>query len=138
MGSPFVMGLNGLVLRNVAGYVRRLEFVGEWKEDDLEEFSRRGRVPDSSIILNTLVRVAIERATNLRDLWYARVLNLPKKGYQLTRIQLGAQYEDAADHMASIEAFQHQEPHSQIPLEQGSQTDYDSSAAAESCCTESP
>ncbi|KAL8860715.1 MAG: hypothetical protein Q9178_002745 [Gyalolechia marmorata] len=78
MGSPFVMGLNGLVLRNVAGYVRRLELVGEWKEDNLEECSKRGRVPDSSIILNTLVRVAIERATNLRDLcWELNTKMLP-------------------------------------------------------------
>lgn len=70
MGSPFVMGLNGLVLRNVSGYVRQLRFVGEWREHDLEEFSKKGRVPDSSIILNTLVRVAIGRSANLRDLWY--------------------------------------------------------------------
>ena len=71
MGSPFVMGLNGLVLRNVSGYVKKLKIVGQWREHDLEEFSKRGRVPDSSIMLNTLVRVAIERSTNLRDLSYA-------------------------------------------------------------------
>lgn len=77
MGSPFVMGLNGLVLRNVSGYVRQLRFVGEWREHDLEEFSKRGRVPDSSIMLNTLVRVVVERSANLRDLWYAPIQRLP-------------------------------------------------------------
>ena len=71
MGSPFIMGLNGLVLRNVSGYVKKLKIVGQWREHDLEEFSKRGRVPDSSMMLNTLVRVAIERSTNLRDLSYA-------------------------------------------------------------------
>ncbi|KAI4231374.1 MAG: hypothetical protein LQ349_005656 [Xanthoria aureola] len=78
MGSPFVMGLNGLVLRNVSGYVRQLRFVGEWREHDLEEFSKRGRVPDSSIMLNTLVRVVIERSANLRDLcWELNTKMLP-------------------------------------------------------------
>ncbi|KAI4204541.1 MAG: hypothetical protein LQ350_001091 [Teloschistes chrysophthalmus] len=76
MGSPFVMGLNGLVLRNVAGYVKRLRFVGEWKECDLEECYRKGRVPDSTMMLNTLVRVAIERSTALKELWYMKMSSL--------------------------------------------------------------
>ncbi|KAL8667167.1 MAG: hypothetical protein Q9168_007312 [Polycauliona sp. 1 TL-2023] len=78
MGSPFVMGLNGLVLRNVSAYVKKLKIVGEWREHELEEFSKRGRVPDSSIMLNTLVRVAIERSTNLRDFcWELNTKMLP-------------------------------------------------------------
>ncbi|KAL8993700.1 MAG: hypothetical protein Q9169_006147 [Polycauliona sp. 2 TL-2023] len=78
MGSPFVMGLNGLVLRNVSGYVRKLKIVGEWREHELEEFSKRGRVPDSSIMLNTLMRIAIERSTNLRDFrWELNTKMLP-------------------------------------------------------------
>ncbi|KAI4250955.1 MAG: hypothetical protein L6R42_008557 [Xanthoria sp. 1 TBL-2021] len=90
MGSPFVMGLNGLVLRTVSGYVRKLKFVGEWREHDLEEFSKRGRVPDSSIMLNTLVRVAIERSTNLRDLcWELNTKMLPTvwQGLKLSNIR---------------------------------------------------
>ncbi|KAL9130442.1 MAG: hypothetical protein Q9217_001365 [Psora testacea] len=55
------MGLNGLVTRNIAGYVRSFEVCGEWREHDLEEHSSMGRVPDGSMMLNTLVRVAIER-----------------------------------------------------------------------------
>lgn len=69
MGSPFAMGLNGLVLRNVAGFVKKLRLVGECKEHDLEECSKNGRVPDSSMMLNTLVRVAIERSHSVRELW---------------------------------------------------------------------
>ncbi|KAL8773983.1 MAG: hypothetical protein Q9194_004173 [Teloschistes cf. exilis] len=76
MGSPFVMGLNGLVLRNVASYVKRLRFVGEWKECDLEECYRKGRVPDSTMMLNTLVRVAIERSSALKELWYMKMSSL--------------------------------------------------------------
>lgn len=70
MGSPFVMGLNGLVLRNVAAYVKKLSIVGEWREHDLEEFSKKGRVPDPSIMLNMLVRIALERSAALRELRY--------------------------------------------------------------------
>ena len=55
------MGLSGLVSRNVAGYVRNFEVCGEWKEHNLEEFSKVGRVPDVSMMLNSLVRVAVER-----------------------------------------------------------------------------
>lgn len=69
MGSPFVMGLNGLALRKVAEYVQILRLVGECNELDVEECSKNGRVPDSSMMLNTLVRVAIERCTSLRELW---------------------------------------------------------------------
>ena len=61
MSSPFSMGLNGLVSRNVAEYVRRFGVCGEWKEHELEEYSKVGRVPDASMMMNTLVRVAIER-----------------------------------------------------------------------------
>ncbi|KAL9625976.1 MAG: hypothetical protein Q9204_007682, partial [Flavoplaca sp. TL-2023a] len=79
MGSPFIMGLNGLVLRNVSGYVKKLKIVGQWREHDLEEFSKRGRVPDSSIMLNTLVRVAIEswelNAKMLPTIWQALKLS---------------------------------------------------------------
>ncbi|KAL9606653.1 MAG: hypothetical protein Q9179_000175 [Wetmoreana sp. 5 TL-2023] len=67
MGSPFAMGLNGLVLRNNAGYVKKLRLVGEYKEHDLEESSKNGRVPDSGMMLNTLVRVAVERSVSVTE-----------------------------------------------------------------------
>ncbi|KAL8940508.1 MAG: hypothetical protein Q9216_002795 [Gyalolechia sp. 2 TL-2023] len=69
MGSPFVMGLNRLVLRNVVEYVRVLKIIGEYKEYDVEACSKNGRVPDSSMMLSTLARVAVERCTSLRELW---------------------------------------------------------------------
>lgn len=64
------MGLSGLVSRNIAGYVRKFEVCGEWAEHDLEEFAKVGRVPDGSMMLNTLVRVAIERMAALQDFRY--------------------------------------------------------------------
>jgi len=70
MASPFSMGLSGLVSRNVAGYVKTFEVCGEWKEYELEEHSRVGRVPDASMMLNSLVRVAIERMPVLQSFRY--------------------------------------------------------------------
>lgn len=70
MGSPFVMGLNRLVLRNVAEYVQVLKIVGEFKEHDVEECSRIGRVPDSGMLLSSLVRIAVDRCTSLKELWW--------------------------------------------------------------------
>lgn len=61
MGSPFSMGLNGLVSRNVAGYVKRFKILGEWKEYELEDYSKVGRVTDGSMMLSILIRVAIEK-----------------------------------------------------------------------------
>lgn len=78
MGSPFVMGLNRLVLRNVAEYVQVLKLVGEFKEHDVEECSRIGRVPDSSIMLSTLARVIVDRCISLKELcWELNTKMLP-------------------------------------------------------------
>lgn len=57
------MGLNGLVSRNVTGYVKKFEVCGEWKEHELQEHAKAGRVPEESMMMNTLVRVAVERMT---------------------------------------------------------------------------
>ena len=73
MASPFSMGLNGLVSRNVAGYVRNFEVCGEWKEHGIQEHAKVGRVPDESMMLNTLVRVAVERMAVLDSFRYADV-----------------------------------------------------------------
>ena len=74
MASPFSMGLNGLVSRNVAGYVRNFEVTGQWKEHDVLEHSRVGRVPDESMMLNILVRVAVEKMVVLDSFRYGRML----------------------------------------------------------------
>lgn len=61
MGSPFSMGLNGLVSREISGYVKSFDVCGEWKEHELQEHARVGMVPDESMIMNILVRVAVEK-----------------------------------------------------------------------------
>lgn len=70
MASPFSMGLNGLVSRNVAGYVKTFELYGEWREHALQEHARVGRVPDETMMLNSLVRVAVERMMVLESFRY--------------------------------------------------------------------
>ena len=61
MASPFVMALHGLALRNVGNHVRHFRLHGQWRQPDLEDHSRVGLVPDSDIMLNCLVRVAVEK-----------------------------------------------------------------------------
>lgn len=65
--SPFAMGLNALVTRDVAGLVRSLTLQGNWKEHDLEEFSSAGRVPDDAMMLNIAVRAAVDRCKGLES-----------------------------------------------------------------------
>lgn len=65
--SPFAMGLNALVSRNVATLVHSLSLQGDWREHDLKEFSMVGRVPDDAMMLNICVRAAIDRCTQLES-----------------------------------------------------------------------
>lgn len=67
MASPFSMGLSGLVSRNVAGYVKSFRLQGEWKEHELQEHSKAGRVTDGSMMLCSLVRVAVEKMAVLES-----------------------------------------------------------------------
>lgn len=83
MASPFSMGLNGLVSRNVTGYVRNFEVIGEWKEHELHEHAKMGRVPDESMMLNSLVRVAVEKMATLDSFRYDN-LQIRKIDYILT------------------------------------------------------
>lgn len=64
------MGLNGLVSRNVAGYVKNFEVCGEWKEHALKDHAKVGRVPDETMMLNSLVRVAVEKMAVLDSFRY--------------------------------------------------------------------
>ena len=77
MASPFSMGLNGLVSRNVACYVRTFEVTGEWKEHDLQEHVKMGRVPDESMMLSSLIRVAVEKMAALDSFRYS-ILHVEK------------------------------------------------------------
>ena len=63
--SPLAMGLNGLISRNLAGLVRSFKIGGDWKEYDLEEFTRVGRIPDNSMMLNMVIRMAVEKMEKL-------------------------------------------------------------------------
>lgn len=69
MASPFSMGLNGLVSRNVAKYVKKFRVGGGWKDHDGPEHSKVGRVTDASMNLSSLIRVAIERMAVLENFW---------------------------------------------------------------------
>ncbi|TLD27815.1 hypothetical protein E2P81_ATG06161 [Venturia nashicola] len=65
-GSPFSMALDGLVSRNIGGYVRELILEGVWKEVGLEEFEK-GRVPDNTMMLNIVVKAALDRMEKLES-----------------------------------------------------------------------
>lgn len=69
-GSPFSMALNAVVTRNVGGLVRSLTLRGEWRENELEEHARVGRVPDSSMMLNIVVRAAVDKMPGLESVRY--------------------------------------------------------------------
>lgn len=64
-GSPFMMGLNGLVTGTQAQVVQELRLWGEWREVGVEEFAQ-GRVPDNSMMLNILLRASVDRMVKLR------------------------------------------------------------------------
>ena len=68
--SPFAMGVNGLVTRNVAGYVKKLKVWGNWKDHDMEECAKVGRVSDGNMMLNMSIRAAIERTSALESFMY--------------------------------------------------------------------
>ncbi len=65
--SPFSMGLNAIVTRNISSLVHSLTLRGEWKEHDIEEHGKVGRVPDNSMMLNIAVRAAIDNTTALES-----------------------------------------------------------------------
>jgi hypothetical protein len=65
--SPFSMGLNALVTRNVSNLVRSLSLEGEFGAADLQEHARAGRVSESVMILNIVVRAALDQSTHLEN-----------------------------------------------------------------------
>ncbi|KAG2417746.1 hypothetical protein HFD88_008965 [Aspergillus terreus] len=65
--SPFSMGLNALITRPYGSLVRSLTLRGDWREHDLEEHARVGRVPDSSMMLNIAVRAAVDKMPDLES-----------------------------------------------------------------------
>lgn len=87
--SPFTMGLNAVITKPFASLVQSITLRGEWKEHDLEGHAQVGRVPDSSMLLNIVVRAAVNRMENLEsfswelntkmlDTVYAGLTELPR------------------------------------------------------------
>jgi hypothetical protein len=48
----------------VAGYVKSLSLLGDWREVDTEDYSK-GRVPDNTMILNVVIKAVLERTQRL-------------------------------------------------------------------------
>lgn len=65
--SPFSMGLNALVTRNVPKLVRSLSLEGEYGVADLDEYAKAGRVSESGMVLNIAIRAAIDQCIHLRS-----------------------------------------------------------------------
>jgi hypothetical protein len=64
-GSPFMMALNGLVTKSYAGVVKDFRLWGEWREVGVEDFAK-GRVPDSSMMLNMMLRACVDKMAKLQ------------------------------------------------------------------------
>jgi hypothetical protein len=72
-GSPFSMAVDALVSRGFATYVKTFKIVGEWREVDVEEFSK-GRVPDNTMMLNIALKAALDKMDKLQSLRCVHVL----------------------------------------------------------------
>jgi hypothetical protein len=68
-GSPFAMGLNTLVARNFTDYVQAFRLVGDWREHDVDDYTK-GRVPDNSMVLQIAMRAALDKMKNLQAFAY--------------------------------------------------------------------
>jgi hypothetical protein len=69
------MALEGLVSRNVSGFVKKLRLVGIWKEVDVDDFAK-GRVPDNTMLLNIVVKAALEKMNALTSFRSDPILNV--------------------------------------------------------------
>ncbi|KAH7402939.1 hypothetical protein BKA66DRAFT_404599 [Pyrenochaeta sp. MPI-SDFR-AT-0127] len=73
-GSPFAMGLNTLVSRTFSDYVQAFRVIGDWREHDVDDY-KQGRVPDNSMVLQIVIRAALDKMKSLRS--FAWELNTP-------------------------------------------------------------
>ncbi|KAF1847767.1 uncharacterized protein K460DRAFT_281115 [Cucurbitaria berberidis CBS 394.84] len=73
-GSPFVMGLNTLVSRSFTDYIQKFRVIGDWREHDVDDY-KQGRVPDNSMVLQVVMRAALDKMKNLTA--FAWELNTP-------------------------------------------------------------
>lgn len=65
-GSPLMMALNGLVTKSYAALVEDFRVWGQWSEVGVEDFAK-GRVPDNSMMLNILLRAAMDKMVKKRQ-----------------------------------------------------------------------
>lgn len=68
-GSPITMALSGLATSNSAPLVREFSVTGSWAEPQMEDY-KKGKVPDSTMLLSIALRAALDRMTNIRALRY--------------------------------------------------------------------
>lgn len=75
------MGLDGLVSRPVAGYVKGLTLLGTFKEHKEDEYEK-GRIPDNTMMLNIVIRAAIDRTDKLEVFYWSLNSSPMKTVYQ--------------------------------------------------------
>ena len=81
------MGLNTLVSRNYADYAQTFKVVGEWREHDVDDYSK-GRVPDNSMLLQVAMRAALDKMKHLKT--FAYVPSLPWTGARMLTCTVGS------------------------------------------------
>ncbi len=79
--SPFFMGLNALVSRNVVSYVRTLEITGEYRDLETDECARVGLVPNSTMMVSLLVRAAVDRIPSMTSFRYGGSTSMEPQAY---------------------------------------------------------
>ena len=127
MASPFAMALNALVCRNIAGSVKTFKVLGKWKDHEVKECAKAGRVPDGDMMLNSLVRIAVERMTALRQFRYV-LGSLRGTPILTSAFQLGIRYKDVTYRMAKPRSIYGDTHGSQISFHAGAQTNRASSS----------
>ncbi|ETI21705.1 hypothetical protein G647_08052 [Cladophialophora carrionii CBS 160.54] len=86
--SPFAMGLNALVTRNVSSLVRSLSLEGEFSSADVSEHARVGRVSESTMILNIAVRAVLDQCTHLENFrWDLNIRTQPNVYAGLAKLE---------------------------------------------------
>lgn len=65
-GSPFTTALSGLTTNNSATLVQEFCIKGSWLEPRMEDYTK-GKVPDSTMLLNIALRAAVDKMINMKS-----------------------------------------------------------------------
>lgn len=65
-GSPFTTALSGLTTNNSATLVQEFCIKGSWPEPRMEDYTK-GKVPDSTMLLNIALRAAVDKMVNMKS-----------------------------------------------------------------------